>query len=123
MLHQYSNYTYKISLMTWNSIQEYNEEIQFGKWPLKESNKSIISCNKKSRMSLVPQHIQQLKSYKPGRSIEEVRLELGLDKIIKLSSNENPFGASPKALEAVKDTEKLTKFLELTSVRKLSAAN
>ena len=52
-------------------------------------------------MSLVPRHIRELPIYKPGQSIEEVRQELRLDYIIKLSSNENPNGASPKALEAV----------------------
>lgn len=55
-------------------------------------------------MPLVPRHIQNLHSYKPGRPIEEVRRELGLERIIKLASNENPSGASPKALEAVKNT-------------------
>ena len=55
-------------------------------------------------MSLVPQHIQNLKSYKPGRSIEEVGRTLGLDHIIKLASNENPYGASQKALNAVQNT-------------------
>lgn len=55
-------------------------------------------------MSLVPRHIKELPIYKPGLPIEEVRRELGLDRIIKLSSNENPYGSSPKALDAVKNT-------------------
>jgi len=40
--------------------------------------------------------------YEPGKPIEEVARELGLDPtgIIKLASNENPFGPSPKALAA-----------------------
>ncbi|HVT73832.1 MAG TPA: histidinol-phosphate transaminase [Lacunisphaera sp.] len=40
--------------------------------------------------------------YEPGRPIEEVARELGLDPagIIKLASNENPFGPSPKAIAA-----------------------
>lgn len=40
--------------------------------------------------------------YEPGKPIEDVARELGLDpsKIIKLASNENPFGPSPKAIEA-----------------------
>ena len=57
-------------------------------------------------MPLVPRHIQELKSYKPGKNISEVKRELGLNKIIKLSSNENPFGPSPLALEAVQKTLK-----------------
>ena len=55
-------------------------------------------------MSLVPRHILELPTYKPGRPIEDVRRELGLSHIIKLASNENPYGASPKALEAVQNT-------------------
>lgn len=41
--------------------------------------------------------------YQPGRPIEEVARELGLDVtgIIKLASNENPFGPSPRALAAM----------------------
>ena len=41
--------------------------------------------------------------YVPGRPIEEVAREHGLDpaSIIKLASNENPFGPSPKALVAM----------------------
>jgi len=34
--------------------------------------------------------------YQPGKSIEEVKREFGLQKVIKLASNENPFGASKK---------------------------
>ncbi len=42
--------------------------------------------------------------YEPGRPIEDVARELGLDPdtIIKLASNENPLGTSPKALEAMR---------------------
>ena len=42
-----------------------------------------------------------LKPYVPGKPIEEVKRELGLDDIIKMASNENPLGSSPKAIEAV----------------------
>jgi histidinol-phosphate aminotransferase len=43
-------------------------------------------------------------SYEPGRPIEDVARELGLDPagIIKLASNENAFGPSPKAVEAAR---------------------
>lgn len=43
--------------------------------------------------------------YEAGRGIEEVARELGLDpaEITKLSSNENPFGPSPRAVEAVRE--------------------
>ena len=39
--------------------------------------------------------------YSPGRPIEEVQRELGLDKVIKLASNENPEGPLPAVLEAI----------------------
>ena len=52
-------------------------------------------------MPLVPRHIQDLESYKPGQNILEVKKQLNLDHIIKLASNENPHGPSPKAIEAV----------------------
>jgi len=52
-------------------------------------------------MSLVPPYIESLQPYVPGKPIEEVRREYGLGRIIKLASNENPFGPSPVALEAL----------------------
>ncbi len=44
----------------------------------------------------------RLDGYTPGKSIEEVKKELGLKKVVKLASNENPYGASPKAVKAFK---------------------
>ena len=55
-------------------------------------------------MPLVPSYIKKLKSYKPGKPIEEVQRELGLNDIIKLASNENPLGPSPKALSAIQNS-------------------
>jgi len=40
--------------------------------------------------------------YQAGKTIEEVKKELGLERIVKLSSNENPYGPSPKVLEAIR---------------------
>lgn len=40
--------------------------------------------------------------YRPGKPISETQREYGLTKVIKLASNENPLGPSPKALEAVR---------------------
>ncbi len=51
----------------------------------------------------VRKHIWAVKPYKPGKPIEEVQRELGLKDIIKLASNENPLGPSPKALIAIKE--------------------
>ena len=51
-------------------------------------------------MSLVPKHIKNLQPYKAGKPISEVKRELNLDKIVKLASNENPFGPSYMAIKA-----------------------
>jgi histidinol-phosphate aminotransferase len=49
--------------------------------------------------------IAGLTPYQPGKPIEELARELGLDpnRIIKLASNENPLGPSPKAVAAVRE--------------------
>ena len=52
-------------------------------------------------MPLVPPYIAALESYRPGRSVEDVRRQYGLSRVVKLASNENPLGASPLAIEAV----------------------
>ena len=54
-------------------------------------------------MALVPDHIKSLKPYQAGKPVEELKRELGLQNIIKLASNENPLGVSPKALEAMQN--------------------
>jgi len=41
------------------------------------------------------------KDYIPGKPVEEVKRELGLTDVLKMASNENPFGVSPLALEAM----------------------
>lgn len=46
-------------------------------------------------------NVVQLHPYSPGRPIADVQRELGLSNIIKLASNENPLGPSPKAKEAM----------------------
>lgn len=45
--------------------------------------------------------IVNLPVYEPGKPIEDVKRELGLTEVIKLASNENPFGSSPKVKEAI----------------------
>lgn len=49
----------------------------------------------------VPSHITSLRAYQPGKSVAEVERELGISGAIKLASNENPFGSSPLAIEAI----------------------
>ncbi|MEB3103811.1 histidinol-phosphate transaminase [Ferviditalea candida] len=46
-------------------------------------------------------NIVHLPVYQPGKPIEEVKRELGLKEIIKLASNENPYGCSPLVREAI----------------------
>jgi histidinol-phosphate aminotransferase len=50
---------------------------------------------KKQLLSLTP--------YQPGKSIEAVKQQYGLDNIVKLASNENPFGCSNQVLEEIKN--------------------
>lgn len=46
--------------------------------------------------------IERVTPYSPGKPIEEVQRELGLSHIVKLASNESPYGPSPKAMEAMR---------------------
>jgi histidinol-phosphate aminotransferase len=39
--------------------------------------------------------------YEPGKPVEEVQRELGLERVVKLASNEGPFGPFPAALDAI----------------------
>ena len=50
----------------------------------------------------VPAHIAALNPYVPGKPVKEVEREFGLAGTVKMASNENPFGPSPKAMEAAK---------------------
>ncbi|QJD30376.1 histidinol-phosphate transaminase [Methylococcus geothermalis] len=52
--------------------------------------------------SLAVPGIRGLTPYQPGKPIGELEREFGLERIVKLASNENPLGASPKALEMVR---------------------
>lgn len=47
------------------------------------------------------EQILDLPPYKPGKHMDAVKREYGLDKIVKLASNENPFGCSPRVWEAL----------------------
>ena len=52
-------------------------------------------------MPLVHSYIKKLASYKPGSRIEDVKRDKGLDRVIKLSSNENSLGPAPLAITAI----------------------
>ncbi|MGI8908783.1 MAG: histidinol-phosphate transaminase [Candidatus Sumerlaeaceae bacterium] len=47
------------------------------------------------------QALESLQPYPPGKPVEEVQREYGLTDVVKLASNENPYGPSPMALEAI----------------------
>ena len=53
---------------------------------------------------LAPSNIRGIAPYQPGKPISELAREMGLDeaRIIKLASNENPLGVSPKAQDAIR---------------------
>ena len=51
--------------------------------------------------TLVPEWVRTLTPYPPGMPIEELERELGIRGSIKLASNENPLGPSPRALAAI----------------------
>jgi len=51
---------------------------------------------------LIPPWLASLVPYQPGKPIEEVEREYGIRDSIKLASNENPLGPSPRAVEAMR---------------------
>jgi histidinol-phosphate aminotransferase len=51
----------------------------------------------------VPAHIDSLIPYPPGKPLEELEREYGIRDSIKLASNENPLGPSPKAVAAIQN--------------------
>ncbi len=51
---------------------------------------------------LVRKNVLDFQPYLPGKPIEEVKRELGLTRVDKLASNENPLGPSPRAVSAMK---------------------
>lgn len=56
---------------------------------------------KKTILDLIPPHIRSLVGYVPGKALRQAQRESGAT-MIKLASNENPFGPSPRAVEAIR---------------------
>jgi histidinol-phosphate aminotransferase len=56
-------------------------------------------------MMKIKEQLLGLTPYKPGKSIDSVKKEYGLEKIVKLASNENPFGSSPKVIHTIKNLD------------------
>jgi histidinol-phosphate aminotransferase len=64
-------------------------------------------------LALAQPGVQQLSPYVPGKPVDELARELNLDpaSIVKLASNENPLGPSPKALAAIRgELAELTRY-------------
>jgi histidinol-phosphate aminotransferase len=60
---------------------------------------------------LIKAALEELVPYEPGKPVEEVQRELGLQRVVKLASNEGPFGPFPAALEALRRvTEELNRY-------------
>lgn len=59
--------------------------------------------NYKSLEELAQPQVLGLVPYSPGKPMEEVERELGLDEVLKLASNENSLGPSPMALQAIRE--------------------
>lgn len=54
-------------------------------------------------LALAAPGVRTLQPYQPGKPESELRREYGLSHIVKLASNENPLGPSPRALAAVRE--------------------
>lgn len=50
---------------------------------------------------VAPRHVRGLDAYQPGKPVEELERELGISGAIKVASNENPLGPSPRAVAAI----------------------
>ncbi|NRA41861.1 MAG: histidinol-phosphate transaminase [Pseudomonadales bacterium] len=59
-------------------------------------------------IALANQGVQALRPYQPGKPVEELQRELGLEKIVKLASNENPLGLSPMVQSRLADPKLLS---------------
>ncbi len=64
---------------------------------LQTANQQLITMN---YSDLAPAYVRAIAPYQPGKPISELERELGITGIVKLASNENPLGASPKAIAA-----------------------
>src|SRR3989338_1766120 len=49
----------------------------------------------------IARYIHDLIPYEPGKTISEIQRTYGLSNVIKLASNENPLGPSPRVIEAL----------------------
>lgn len=66
--------------------------------------------------------LDSLAVYQPGKPIEEVQRELGLKEVVKLASNENPLGPSPRAIAALSQAVARVNFYPDGSAYRLRSA-
>ena len=52
---------------------------------------------------IADEHITGIQPYVPGKQVEEIKREYGLENVIKMASNENPLGPSPEAMRVVRE--------------------
>src|ERR671922_3033870 len=62
---------------------------------------SSSTVEKIRAMALLREALGPLVPYEPGKPVEEVQRELGLERVVKLASNEGQFGPFPSALAAI----------------------
>jgi histidinol-phosphate aminotransferase len=79
-----------------------NEDALFGKKKGRDDHREKEEAGKLKIQKLARKGIFKIASYVPGRSIEEVQKEYGAKRWVKLASNENVLGPSPKAIEAIR---------------------
>ena len=74
-------------------------------WPISMRYHQSIRFHKGEDMNYkVREEIKNMKRYVAGKPISEVKRELGIETVVKMASNENPLGASPKVKEAILKT-------------------
>ena len=73
-------------------------------------------------MITLPKHVLTLRPYQAGKPISELAREKTLSRIVKLASNENPLGPSPKAVAAVKQfADELNRYVDPHSTELVTA--
>ncbi|MDH3726669.1 MAG: histidinol-phosphate transaminase [Myxococcales bacterium] len=64
--------------------------------------------------NLVAPHILALTAYEPGKPEDELKREFGIEDVVKLASNESPYGPSPKVLDALTANVQLNRYPDPT---------
>ena len=66
-----------------------------------------MSCD---LLALATNGVAGLRPYQPGKPVEELQRELGLETVVKLASNENPLGCSPSVQTAIKNFTEYSRY-------------